>query len=190
MLKKKTVLIAIVLLVAAALIFGFACDASLALIERLTHPKKYEDLVAAAREGYEFVPESMVYAVIKTESGFDENAVSAAGAVGLMQLMPSTFEDISVNFLGEDLPDEKIYDPAVNIRYGVFYLSWLYLKFGDWSTVAAAYNAGIGKVSGWLDDPEYSDDGITLKYIPIKETCDYVKKVSDAKETYEKLYFT
>ena len=188
MIKKKTLVIVLVVLLLASIAFGFAYDFAVGKIERAEHPREYADLVTSAANRYG-VPEAMIYAVIKTESSFDPNAVSRSGAMGLMQLMPSTFEDLTNNFLKENLESDNITDPATNIKYGVYYLSWLYSKFGNWETVAAAYNKGIGEVQKWLQNPEYSDDGITLKYIPASETRAYVRKVSDAKETYERLYY-
>ncbi len=193
MIKKSTLTIAVVLIIATSLLFGFAYDGIVSAIERAEHPRAFAEFVTAAREekNQMFIPESLIFAVIKTESDFDPDAVSPMGAAGLMQLMPDTFRDISDNFLGERLPDEMISDPETNIRYGVFYLSWLYYsKFGNWDTVLAAYNAGIGNVYDWLDDPEFSDDGVTLKYIPIAETRAYVSRVRAAQETYERLYNT
>ena len=55
-------------------------------------------------------------------------------------------------------------------------------------TALAAYNAGMGNVSKWLKNPEYSSDGITLSYIPFKETREYVAKVNDYERTYKELY--
>ena len=190
MLKKKSIILATVLIIAASLLFGFAYDAVISAVERWEHPRDYAEFVTKARGQHQlFIPESLIFAVIKTESSFDPDAVSSDGAVGLMQLLPSTFEDISDNFLFENLPDEMIYDPETNIRYGVFYLSWLYPKYGNWDTVLAAYNAGLTNVNMWLEDPEYSDDGVTLKYIPLAETRAYVSRVRAAKETYERLYY-
>ena len=188
MIKKKTLISVLVILLIASIAFGFAYDAAVGAIERSEHPQKYADLVTSSANRYG-VPEAMIYAVIKTESNFDPDAVSRVGAMGLMQLMPSTFEDLTNNFLRENLSDDKISDPATNIKYGVYYLSWLYSKFGNWDTVAAAYNKGIGDVQKWLQNPEYSDDGVTLKYIPVSETRAYVRKVAEAKETYERLYY-
>ena len=188
MIKKKTLVAVIIILLVTSIAFGFAYDAAIGSIERAEHPREYAELVSSAANRYG-VPEAMIYAIIKTESGFDPNAVSRAGAMGLMQLMPSTFEDLTNNFLKENLESEMITDPATNIKYGVYYLSWLYSRFENWETVAAAYNKGIGEVQKWLQNPEYSDDGITLKYIPTSETRAYVRKVSAAKETYERLYY-
>ena len=189
MLKKRSLIITVVLIIAASLVFGFLYDGIITSIEKKEHPQKYNEYVSSASEKYG-VPEAFIYAVIKTESAFDPDAVSRAGAIGLMQLMPSTFEDLTNNFTREKLSADRIYDPATNIKYGVYYLSWLYSKFGDWNTVAAAYNCGIGDVLDWLASSEYSDDGKTLKYIPVAETRAYVRKVGAARETYERLYYT
>ena len=135
------------------------------------------------------VPEHIVYAVIKTESGFDASAQSGAGAIGLMQLMPDTFEWLTDSKLCEYLDRGMMYDPDTNIRYGVYYLSYLFGRYRDWSTALAAYNAGPGNVDEWLADAEYSSDGVTLKRIPFKETRNYVKKVNIASEKYKSLYY-
>jgi soluble lytic murein transglycosylase-like protein len=80
------------------------------------------------------VPRELVYAVIEVESGWNPSAISAAGAVGLMQLMPDTAAAFAVR---------SRFDIADNIRGGVAYLAWLRNIFGtDWRLVVASYNAG------------------------------------------------
>ena len=189
MIRKKNLVVTVVCVIAAALILGFIYDAVITAVERSEHPLSYSAEVKNASQKYG-VPEALIYTIIKSESGFDPNAISKVGAVGLMQLMPSTFEDLTENFLGENLPESALYDPATNISYGVYYLSWLYSKFENWETVTAAYNIGLGTVYAWLADPSCSDDGVILKHIPADETRAYVRKVTSAKETYERLYFT
>ena len=130
----------------------------------------------------------MVYAVIKTESDFDSAAVSKKGAVGLMQFMPSTFSWITDEMLFEHLADGMRYDPETSVRYGAWLLSHLYKRYGNWQVALAAYNAGIGNVDKWLDDPQYADGAGGLKSIPFKETRNYVKKVTKAMATYDRLY--
>ena len=130
----------------------------------------------------------MIYAVIKTESGFDSSSVSSKGAVGLMQMTPSTFDWLTNEKLDEGLDKGMLFDPETNIRYGVYYLSTLYRKYKNWNTAVAAYNAGPGNVDEWLGIEEYSSNGITLKKIPFKETRNHIKKVNRALDYYNKLY--
>ncbi len=164
----------------------------------------YKNLIHQYALEYE-VPEDVVYAVIETESHFDPDATSPVGACGLMQLMPETYEWI-LGKLGvssvsggeaegnaeEALSeaesvaesDADIYDPETNIRCGVYYLSYLYDRFGIWETAYAGYNAGPNIVAKWLQDDRYSSDGETLFNIPYTETANYVVRVREARERY------
>ena len=152
------------------------------------YQQSYTDEVEASAEEFN-VDENLTYAVIRTESGFREDVVSRAGAVGLMQLMPETFAWLQEKLDGEvKYTAEDLKDPAVNIRYGTYYLSYLTGLYGDVETALAAYNAGTTNVDRWLSDSEYSDDGKTLKSIPYSETAKYVKKVTDAWEKYRNIY--
>lgn len=136
------------------------------------------------------VPEYIILAVIEVESDFDPAATSSAGACGLMQMTPSTFEWLtSSEHLGENLGAYELYDPEVSIRYGVYYLRYLFTRFRNWDTALAAYNGGEGNVSKWLLDDEYSNGDGTLKHIPFKETRNYVKKVNNAIEYYKNTYY-
>ena len=155
-------------------------------VDKFSYPLEYEKEISAASEEFS-VPEEIICAVIYTESAFNKNACSSVGARGLMQIMPSTFADIQ-KALGTSYTDDDLYDPAVNIRAGTYYLSYLYRLLGDWENVHAAYNAGIGTVWGWLDDERYSKDG-KLTHIPYAETDNYVKKIETAKVKYAELYF-
>ena len=130
-------------------------------------------LIKSAAEEFG-VPAAMILAVIRTESDFYPSAVSDAGAKGLMQLMPETFSWLCAR-LGEAQPPSEIFDPATNIRYGTYYLSYLHEKFGSWRVALAAYNAGEGRVCEWLADPALASGG-TLRRIPFPETAAYVEK--------------
>ncbi len=148
-------------------------------------PIKYERLVEKYAAEYDLeVP--LVYAVIKTESGFNPKAVSSAGAVGLMQIMPSTYEYL-VTLTGEEYDAKALEVPETNIRYGCLQLSRMKNRFGTGPEMLAAYNAGEGKVAGWLQDPTLSENG-RLTSIPIAETRAYVERVLDTKEQYLSLY--
>ena len=151
------------------------------------YPIKYTDIVEACARKYD-IPSEMVYAVIHTESSFEEGAVSRVGAKGLMQIIDETNEWIAL-VKGEDVMPERIFEPEVNIDRGTWLLSYLYREFGAWNEALAAYNAGIGRVRGWLDDANISTDGVTLDRIPFDETAAYVTKVMKAVQKYRELYF-
>lgn len=163
----------------------FGASAALSFIDRRLYPIRYSVYVGYY-SGVYGVPEEIVYAVILTESRFQRDAVSRAGACGLMQLMPATYEAVAYEL--ERIPDEiMIFDPGTNICCGVYLLSKLYEKYGCWETAFAAYNAGEAAVDLWISDDRYSGSG-RLTHIPYSETAGYVKKVRCAAESYKKIY--
>ncbi|MEA4832102.1 Membrane-bound lytic murein transglycosylase C [bioreactor metagenome] len=153
--------------------------------EEIMLPLMYEENINKYSEEYS-IPAYTIYSVIKCESSFNPDAVSRAGAIGLMQIMPSTFEWLC-EFTGEDCDPQKLYDPDTNIKYGTMFLSRLYAQFGSWDIVHAAYNAGQGRVLSWLSDDRYSKDG-KLTDIPIKETKAYLSRINQYKELYKSTY--
>ncbi len=181
---KKTFTILGILVVAAlvATLWERVDDAFL----RKTHPQKYAESVEKYAAEYD-VPESVVYAVIKTESGFTPDAVSLKGAIGLMQITPDTF-DWLCSKTGGEANALLLYEPDTNIRYGTYFLSLLHNEYKAWDTVYAAYNAGRGRVNSWLASEEYNNNG-RLKNIPYEETASYVKKVEKAQSIYARLYY-
>jgi soluble lytic murein transglycosylase-like protein len=121
---------------------------------------------AASQHGLEF---ELLQAVIATESGFDPQAVSPKGAVGLMQLIPETAERFGVRPQGKQSVSDRLTDPRTNIQAGSRYLAWLINHFdGDLRLAVAAYNAGEGAVLR---------AGRRIPNYP--ETIDYVRKVTD-----------
>ena len=174
--SKLTVTILSVIII--SVLIGFLYDAIMTGVEKREYQLKYESEINAAYKKYG-VPKHIILAVIKTESDFDANAESSAGAMGLMQLMPETFTDMT----GIENVDGYITDPEYNIDAGVHYLSYLYKRYENWETVYAAYNAGPGNVDEWLGDES------TLGDIPFPETRAYVRKVTSAAKIYERLYF-
>jgi len=111
--------------------------------------KKLASFIHQESRRYGFDPE-LIVAVISTESSFYNWAISPKGAIGLMQLIPSTGRQVAemndIVWQGED----PLFDPFLNIRLGIHYLWMLYLKFGDIHLALTAYNHGPGKVVRWL----------------------------------------
>lgn len=137
------------------------------------YPVKYDFEIAEACREFG-VEESLVRGVIRTESRFRRDAVSRAGAVGLMQLMPSTAKWLATE-MGEPNLSCDLCDPYSNVRLGTAYLKYLLGKF-ELRDALAAYNAGEGNVARWKS--------LNLEEYPFAETRDYVKKVLRAKKVY------
>ena len=156
--------------------------------QRRLYPLRFEEQIVACADEFQVDP-YLVAAIIKCESGFDEDARSGKGAMGLMQLMPTTADWIAEK-LSMPAPDEaQLLTADTNIRLGCWYIKYLLTLYeGDIALAAASYNAGRSRVLSWLEDPAYSDDGKTLKAIPFKETEEYVKRLKNAYEQYQILY--
>jgi soluble lytic murein transglycosylase len=150
------------------------------------YPRDYAAPVEQYAAQYD-LPQALLYALIRTESGFDARAVSAADARGLTQITPETFAWLQTKS-GETLPLEALFDADVSVRYGAFFLRLLLDEFGDTATALAAYHAGRGQVNRWLRDPAISPDGRRLAHIPFADPENYVRKVTKAEERYGALY--
>lgn len=180
---RGKLIFAVAVALIASVAFGFAYNFLMTAAQQDLYRREYTSVVSKYAAEYG-VDEALVYAVIKTESNFDPHAESSAGAMGLMQLTPETLHDVADRLLGEDISESEILDPEVNIRCGVRYLAWLSESFESERAVIAAYNAGPGRVSEWLEA-----DG-ELRSIPIGETRIYVSKVLHAKDIYKRLYYS
>lgn len=174
---KKILIYSIIIILIIALlmlIFEFFYD---------THKKyRYQNIINICAVNYN-IEESLILAVIKAESNFDERAQSNKGAMGLMQIKRETFLFVSGKF-GLNYSYDDIFNAEKNIRAGVCYLRYLLDKFPSEEAALCAYNAGEGNVIKWLADSKYSDDGITLKKIPFKETDNYVRKIIFYKKVF------
>ena len=185
--KKKRGRLAVILALAGAVLLGLMIGPGLGdQVLRQLYPRKYSEVVA--REAEEFhLPLELVYAVIRTESRFDPKACSRAQAKGLMQLTEQTFE-----WMAGEYPPENgggdVYNVEDNVHCGCALLRRLLDHYGDESVALAAYNAGIGNVDRWLEEPEHSPDGETLRAIPYPETEAYVEKVKRSRNVYRNLY--
>ena len=133
---------------------------------------------------------SLIHALIRQESGFNERAVSRAGARGLMQLMPRTARQVSRKVGLRYSKNRLTSSPTYNTTLGQTYLAGLLDRFdGSYILSLAAYNAGTGRVRSWLKeygDPRRSDtDPIDwIESIPFSETRNYVQRVMEALQVY------
>lgn len=155
----------------------------------IAFPLKYKDDIVYAAQLYD-VDNELIAGVIYAESGFNPDVVSAKGAVGLMQVMPSTAQYISQK-IDVGLEHENLHDPRINIMLGTCYLRYLLNKFGDVKTALTAYNAGEGNVNTWLADSKYSaivSGRQVLISSPFPQTNAYVEKVFKSLKFYEKRF--
>lgn len=154
---------------------------------KAAYPMKYSDAVFEQSRVTGVSP-SLLFAVIRTESDFNPNALSSVPARGLMQITSDTFDWIAYR-IGESgkYDYDDMFDGETNIRYGAELLRLLLAEFKSDNNALCAYHAGRGNVLKWLENPEYSDDGEVLS-IPFNDTRRHVKKALEAKRIYEELY--
>lgn len=148
---------------------------------KLVYPVEYLDIIKKYSEEYD-VDACLVLGVINAESGFCTNAVSSKGAVGLMQLMPNTAKFVAET-LNEAYNEQSLYFAETNIKYGVFYLHYLFNKYIDEDKVLFCYNAGEGTYLNFVK--KYG--GFDRSEIEIKETLNYIEKVEKNKRFYGKV---
>ena len=161
--------------------FGIVCNC----VSRVyLYPVKYKEYVFDNADYYG-LDSALIFSIIKVESGFDQNAVSNAGAVGLMQITADTGDYIAKM---QGIEKFDLSDPETNIAFGCYYLKYLLLKFEALNTALCAYNAGEGNVSAWLNNDKFSKDKKTLVFIPFTETREYVNKIQKTFSKYKKLY--
>ena len=175
---KKTINILIIIFACLFGVFFFV-----GLYFHVNYPILYKEEINKYSQE-QGVDKALIFAIAKTESGFNENAKSSAGAVGIMQIKPETANFVC-SFSGEVFDEQKLFDSDYNIKLGTAYFKYLLNKFGDTETALAAYNAGEGNVLKWLQNESYSDDGKTLKNIPFAETREYAQKVLKNYKVYK-----
>ena len=157
--------------------------------DRLLYPRKYSRQVEQWAAEYELDP-LLVYAFIRTESGFDPAATSSVEARGLMQMTEETF----IWLRSKIAPDEgllfaNLYDPETSIRFGCYYLHLCMERYnGDVATAAAAYHSGWGTVDALLQMEEHSADGETLQGLPYSQMNHYVKNITSCYARYQRIY--
>ena len=186
----KAVLIAAMLLTAAAIAYVAHLFVEEIRLEKrkAEYPVHYADLIEASAKAFSLDP-YLVLSVMRCESSFDADAVSPRGARGLMQIMPDTGAWIAHKLdMDDTYTEEMLFTPAVNVRFGCWYLQFVSGRFdGRTMEMLAAYNAGHGTVEGWLTDGAYSANG-ALTVIPYESTALYYDRVIAAMQEYRALY--
>lgn len=131
----------------------------------------------------------LVYALMRQESAFSAHAVSSANALGLMQLLQKTADRLATQSGAAPPQREDLFEPGVNIRYGVRYLSELSRLFqGNTALMLAAYNAGENAAQRWQGLATKWDEDEMIEQISYRETRAYVKSVLRNLRTYRALY--
>lgn len=177
----------ILLMVLALALSWFFSEYPVASIGRVFFPVSDASAIEQAASDYGVDPD-LVAAVIKSESNWDAGALSAVGATGLMQVMPSTARDLAAR----GIVDASVYDPsnltdpATNLEYGTAYLAQLLESTGSTEEAIAAYNAGPAATTSWKSGASDGDEFSDLIQYP--ETASYLKNVMSAYEQYQRLY--
>lgn len=152
------------------------------------YPQPHHDMVMNACLEYQIDP-YLVFGIIRAESKFQSQALSPAGAIGLMQIMPTTGQWIAEQQGIEDFDPSQLHDPETNIYFGCWYLNSLSKEFnGQIPLMVAAYNAGRGTVQQWTADNIWDGNPDELDRIPFEETRLYVGMVLKNYEAYKVIY--
>lgn len=152
---------------------------------RLVYPLHYYETVKANADRFANNP-PLIQAIVREESYFNPKASSAVGAIGLMQLMPATANEIAAK---QGISKFDLKNAEQNIMLGNAYYAFLKSSLGGMDISAiAAYNGGIGSVNSWKKNIYYNDTDEFVEQIPYPETKNYVKKVFRSYWNYVRIY--
>ncbi|MBT9135504.1 MAG: Soluble lytic murein transglycosylase [Firmicutes bacterium] len=155
---------------------------------QLVYPYAYREIIEENARANGLDP-LLVAAVIRVESSFRKNALSPKGARGLMQIMPATGHWVAEQIGRHDFNEEQLFEPAINVKLGTWYLRNLHDQFdGRLAVVLAAYNGGRGNVRNWLYEKTWSGQIDDIAQIPFPETRHYVWRVLRVYNIYRGLY--
>ena len=157
------------------------------VVRELTYPLSDTAIINRQAAANRLDP-ALVAAVIWAETKFDART-SSAGALGLMQVEPSTARNLARISGGTAFKVADLAHPATNIAYGSFYLRYLLnLYHGNRMLALAAYNAGPTNVDNWLAAARAHGRSLSIAAIPFAQTRDYVARVEAAQKTYRRYY--
>ncbi|MEJ5361451.1 MAG: lytic transglycosylase domain-containing protein [Spirochaetota bacterium] len=147
-------------------------------------PKPFVQCVSQSSKKYD-IREPFIYAVMKAESLFNPYAESSAGAIGLMQLMMPTAQEIAKKIGIGQVNKEMLKNPCMSIELGTYYIFWLMKNLkNDITLVSAAYNAGIGNVLKW----RYDNEDMFTVMTPFAETKGYIERIKKFYYQYQLVY--
>ena len=173
---KKTIKFLIILITILLLYFVlFKVVEVDKVVMKKIYPLKYSEYVEKYAEENQ-IEKELIYAMIKAESNFKQDAVSGKKAYGLMQIIESTANEVAEE-LELEITKEELLNPETNICLGTKYFANLLKKYGNIELALTAYNAGIGNVDKWIANGTIKADGSNIENIPFKETNNYVRKI-------------
>lgn len=163
-------------------------SSDLAKLRRWLYPQHYEKFVTRYSKQYN-VDKALIYAMILEESRYRRDAISWAGAIGLMQIMPSTGRELARQLNIRRFRSSMLKDPEINIRMGTKYIGYLNSLFDNNPLlVSGAYNGGPGRMKRWLDSKQIKDIDEFVEKITIRETRLHIKKVFNSYDNYIEIY--
>ena len=170
---KKRVVLGCLLLAGLLLVLAWSSPAFWDALSPLTHKRQLYQLSGETK-----IDPLLLASIIKAESGFNPYASSERGAVGLMQLLPETAEQMATELKIDYQDQEDLYKDDVNLRLGAYYFSKLLKSQGGNLVLAlAAYNAGPSKLKSWKLESYGKDQSDLIESIPVPETRTYVQRV-------------
>ncbi len=179
---KKVVIVLLIIIISLIALLANSNN-----LLKIIYKKDYSEYVEKYSKENEVDP-LLIYAIIKAESNFDNKAVSNKGAMGLMQLLDETANEVARNESIDYKKEETLYNPETNIMLGIKYYASLKDQLGNSVIAIIAYNAGIGTVNNWIEQGIIKADGSDIENIPYKETNMYVRKILRDYKIYQKIY--
>ncbi|MCY3741958.1 MAG: transglycosylase SLT domain-containing protein [Candidatus Poribacteria bacterium] len=168
--------------------FANATRADLEKLQHKLYPRYYADAVDKYAKMYN-VDTFLIAAMILEESRYNAEAVSWAGAIGLMQIMPATGRELAQKLKIRRFRTSMLKQPDINIRMGTKYIGELNSWFdGNSLLVIGAYNGGPGRMERWVSTKNIKDIDLFVEKITIRETRLHIKKVIDSYDNYVEIY--
>jgi soluble lytic murein transglycosylase len=158
-----------------------------AALYRLIYPVSNEDRLRAETKAHE-LDVGLVAALVRQESMFRAHATSGAGALGLMQVLPSVGRDIAESLDYPFWESVLLYQPDVNLQIGCTHLAEMLRQYGTTERALAAYNAGGSRVDLWSTKRGTTDPEVFVERIPFTETRDYVRIIERNRALYRGMY--